>query len=628
MKKVLNRIIFIVIICLFALSQNSFGFKNTQIESKVMLLCWYGASTDKVLDDLHKMGYKGNSVNKEMVIKSTTTNETGFVLKNYKKGKYEVEISGTPIEASTGQRFTYSQLKTIFGLEEKESNLVNGYFWKATMVLSAPGERREGGDPITAYPVYLKAVYTKSDEDEIVQMDDEVDNTSSNLKNGDLNKDIADTATGVKNTVSSAISTIDKFKNWSKSLGEHPIENLIIHAQNTVLSVFDGLQIFINNIQTQPDHTSQDDEMLYTYQDLEDDGKGNNINKKLTGDTYFSEILKEEKEKSGSGESSTNETSNSNESQTNEEKSLGNEEDKSDQGIGNRDKYTRVSDYIENDKSITYINIKSSDYRKSTKIPVMVADFYNVATGKIDFFDTNFLTGDKTKKRKALETEDGKTELILKHEENSVWLEITKIVKTIIRVTLYIASAILLTLLIWHGVHVIGKSSVGSPVARSEHKKALNRFFMSILMLISSILIMAFCIFGTNEIFNLIQTEDDTYELPIRINVNGAYSFSTTPTGYVRYLASTDMWSSCSKKVAYTIMYAFLVIMNFLTIGFMGGRVFIMWFLSILGPILAVFTIFGNGGTSRYRSWIILYISLSIVPTIMCLLNKIMINAI
>ena len=380
--------------------------------------------------------------------------------------------------------------------------------------------------------------------------------------------------------ISDAISAYNKFKKWSKGLGEHPIENLIIDSQNAVLSFFDGIQIFINNIQTQVDYTAQDEKMLYSYTELDEDGKGKDISDVSTDETK--------------------------------------------KAIGNRDKYTKVGEYTENDKSVTYINVSNPDYTGSTKIPVMVADFCNVATGKIDFLDINFFTGDKTKKKIKLE---GKTKKVLKHGKETVWYMVNNIVKIIIRIVIYLAAVILITILIWHGLHTVGRGASGTPISMKEHKEALNRFALSLLMLVSSVVVMAICIFGTQEFFRLMKV-DESNELPVRINVEGAYSFSTTPTGYIRYMASTDNWQNCTSKVGYTFGYCIMTLLNVVVVAFMGARIFLMWFVSILGPIFAALSAINEQGINRYRSWVVLYLSLSAVPVIMCLLNRIMINAI
>lgn len=377
------------------------------------------------------------------------------------------------------------------------------------------------------------------------------------------------------------IDMVKNIYNWSKSLGEHPIENLLISALNALLSFLDGIQIFLNNIQTVPDNTSQDEEMLYTYANLEDDGKGEDISNPSTSETK--------------------------------------------KGVGNRDKYTNVGKYKKDEKSVAYVNINNDDYTMSTKIPVIVADFCNVASGKIDFFDANFLTGNKTKETKIV---SGKSKTVLKHGNKTIWTNITNKVKLIIRITIYLASAVLLSLLIWHGVHVVGRQAIDNPIVMREHRMALKRFFRAVLLLVSSVIIMALSIFGTEALLDLIQ-KNDTYELPIRVNVEGAYSFSTTPTGLVRYRASTDNWESTATKARYTFEYFIMVILNVIVVGLMGARMFLLWLLAILGPVFAVLSGFNDRGTIRYRVWIRLYVSLTIIlPVALCLVNKILIGAI
>lgn len=570
------KLFFLVIILLVICGcKSSYGFEKEDFgEKDVLLGFWASGNTSQVLEDLQKMGYSGNKVSKEMVLKSTSQHKTGLEISRIKRKKYTIKVRGAPARVGTYQTYKYSELKDLFGLTEDEKNLKEGYFWEANMIIRTGDEKKDNSGEGTEYPMYLKAIFTGSDADKIDN--EKTDDTENNLENGDINKKIGDTTTGAVDTV----KALQKFYKWSKGLGEHPIENLIIDSQNAVLSFFDGIQIFINNIQTQVDYTAQDEKMLYSYTELDEDGKGEDISDVSTDETK--------------------------------------------KAIGNRDKYTKVGEYTENDKSVTYINVSNPDYTGSTKIPVMVADFCNVATGKIDFLDINFFTGDKTKKKIKLE---GKTKTVLKHGKETVWYMVNNIVKIIIRIVIYLAAVILITILIWHGLHTVGRGASGTPISMKEHKEALNRFALSLLMLVSSVVVMAICIFGTQEFFRLMKV-DESNELPVRINVEGAYSFSTTPTGYIRYMASTDNWQNCTSKVGYTFVYCIMTLLNVVVVAFMGARIFLMWFVSILGPIFAALSAINEQGINRYRSWVVLYLSLSAVPVIMCLLNRIMINAI
>ena len=568
MKKKISRIIYVVIIFLFILSKSSFGFvKKDFKDEQVMILAFYGDDRSSIVEKLKAMGYSGDSLNREMALKSTDEQKVGFEIMTVNGKKYNVKIKGTPDGAIAPKAggYKYSELKDLFGLEADESSLKEGYFWEANIILRTGDEKRD--DVLTYRPLYIKAVFTNSDADKIDE--EKIDDTKVDIGSADINH-------GIEKTV----SMVDKIKKWANSLGDHPIEELIIRAQNAILAIFDGLQIFIDNIQTQPDHTSQDEEVTYSYTELEDDGKGEDI----------SEVSTEETQK----------------------------------GIGNRDKYTKVSEDPDYDKYSTYIDIDDSEYTASLKIPVMVADFCNVATGKIDFFDANFLTGDKTKKN--VKGINGNEE-VLKHEEGSVWRAITDVVKTLTRLIIYIVSAILLTLLIWHGVHVVGSQARNNPIKMEEHKSALKNFFSAVLLLVSSVVIMALCIFGSDYIVSSLEF-DDEYELPIRVNVEGAYSFSTTLTGYARYMASTDNWQKTATKVSYTVAYAVMVLMNVIVVGVMGIRIFILWFLAILGPIFAIMCLINENGKVRYQGWIFLYVSFSALPILLGVVNKILIGII
>ena len=105
-----------------------------------------------------------------------------------------------------------------------------------------------------------------------------------------------------------------------------------------------------------------------------------------------------------------------------------------------KDQYTRVGKYESGAKVVTGVDIEkdmnnnnSDDFSKDTKIPVVVGDLYNVAVGHIDFLDVDFLTGmNATRNNKAV------------HKEGSAWAVIRGFAASVIHITLYVASAILI----------------------------------------------------------------------------------------------------------------------------------------------------------------------------------------
>ena len=286
-----------------------------------------------------------------------------------------------------------------------------------------------------------------------------------------------------------------------------------------------------------------------------------------------------------------------------------------------KDKYTRVGEYESGAKTVIGIDIEKDmngngkdDYSKDTKIPIMVGDIYNVAVGHIDFFDANFLTGMSS-------TKNGK----LVHEEESAWSVIRGFVAGVIHIAIYIASAILIISLIWYGVKTI-TTSLDNPGARAEYKAGLERFEMSLFMLIGSILIMALCIFGTKAFVSLI--EEKNYELPIRVNVEDTYSFSTTAAGYVRYLSLTDDVDEWLLKTACTLAYLILACLNLAMILIMMARGFVLWGLSMMGPIIAAMHVFKKNGFMSFGTWAELYVRISAIQIGIALIYQLILKVI
>ena len=155
-------------------------------------------------------------------------------------------------------------------------------------------------------------------------------------------------------------NTVDKEEDvsWVSDFLAHPIKTTVRFFANAICKVNDGIQLRLNEIQTSGDYTDKDEKLLYTYEELQNDANGVDISIKST--------------------------------------------DKTKKGIGNRDKYTRVSEY--QGEVTGDANIDDENFTKDTEIPIIIGDFYNIAADKIDFLDTNFLTGDKQKKRWRIST--------------------------------------------------------------------------------------------------------------------------------------------------------------------------------------------------------------------------------
>ena len=280
---------------------------------------------------------------------------------------------------------------------------------------------------------------------------------------------------------------------------------------------------------------------------------------------------------------------------------------------GKRNKYTHVTNYSKGQgkswQKIVDIEKEDDDLRfdETSKIPVMTGDWYNVAVGHIDIFDINFLTGNKD------------------HDEGSPWMIIRNFAAACIHVTIYLASAIILITLFIYGIEILVRT-FQSPDEEADFKSRLNRFVTSVATLIGCVLIMAICIFGSNALFNSFESRN-TSEQPIRVNVEGAgYSFSTTPAGYVGYMAKSNDVKRCGEKFAYTAVYIVLVWCNVFVIVLMFARTVIMWVLAIVGPVTAVLYIFNIQTRFNFKTWIRYYVILSLMQILVSFVNMLVLE--
>ena len=371
---------------------------------------------------------------------------------------------------------------------------------------------------------------------------------------------------------------IEKLTKFGKNFVHNPSETLVTLGLDIIKTVFgDFPQFLINMVVTSSDGTFSDWKLEYTYNRLKKDGDDGNRNKYTKVGEYTegekSDWQKIAKDIKKDESSDANEESNNMNSIDNENSSDGDDSDEEEGG----------------------------EFSEKTEIPVIKADLYNIAMGHIPAIDTNFLTGNKT------------------HSKDSVWSILRNAAAAIIHIAIYIAAVILVISLIFTGIQIV-RFSFTDPITEAEYKEKLASFATSIATLIGSVLIMAICIFGSNEFFAIIQRNNNTYELPIRVNVESAgYSFSTTMAGYAEYMAGIEDVDNTSDKAYYTFSYILLVWLNVIAVIFMVFRMLILLVLSIIGPISAVLSIFNIGGPIKFRNWVIMYAVLSGVQIIMAL---------
>ena len=283
-------------------------------------------------------------------------------------------------------------------------------------------------------------------------------------------------------------------------------------------------------------------------------------------------------------------------------------------------KYTKADKYDSNSTSLKSVIVKKAefdngddDFSKDTPIPIIIGDLYSVGAGNIDYFDINLLTGMNTK------TEDGKA----LHKTNSPWMKIRSIASTLTHGSVYIASAILIISLIWCGIGIV-RSSFNNPETHAKYKKGLNRFEIAVVMMITCILTIGLCAYGAQALVKIMGINGE--ELPIRVNVEDTYSFSTTLTGYVGYLASTANVDSFFPKFIWTLSYLFLTILNLIFVFAMIARILLLWGLAIVGPLISALYVFDEKKVQNFKTCMKVYISIAMLQVVLCLIYKLILD--
>ena len=184
-------------------------------------------------------------------------------------------------------------------------------------------------------------------------------------------------------------------------------------------------------------------------------------------------------------------------------------------------------------------------------------------------------------------------------------MRLRNIVAALVKLGIYGTASILLVSLIWSGINIV-RHTFDNPEAQADSKKVIEKLANAVFALIGTILVMAICIYANEGVLKFIG-ESDTYELPIRVNVDGVYSFSTTFAGYARYMSTTSDPDEGLQIIGSAFEYMVLAFAN-LFIAIIGiARVLCVWILSIVGPIMSVKYVFGKQNQMDLRIWVTAY---------------------
>ncbi len=275
------------------------------------------------------------------------------------------------------------------------------------------------------------------------------------------------------------------------------------------------------------------------------------------------------------------------------------------------DVYVDINDQIGLKKEDD-ITIKKDDknlygFTYKTKIPVISVDLYTLAADKVDFVKANFL--EKT------------------GNETDIWLIIRNFVASLIHGFMYVIAAFLIMGLIVNGIYLVTHTFT-SPKEKQNQTEILQNFAMGVIMLVGTIVIEALCIYSCNLILKDVNIED-TYEGPIRVNVEEAgYSFSTTPTGYIRYMAEMENLDRYEEKALYVIEYVILAWSNLICLIAMVLRMIMMMFLAVFGFVVVLKNVLSSKTTSMlgYKTWVIVYASIAAIQIVLAIIAKLILT--
>ena len=280
----------------------------------------------------------------------------------------------------------------------------------------------------------------------------------------------------------------------------------------------------------------------------------------------------------------------------------------------NKNSYVNYSKKGKNEGSAgqipKHVNAEENGFTKKSPIPIIPMDLYYIASGQIAEFDVHFLNT---------------TDL----ENQSDWIKMrNKFITGFLHIIFYLCSAFLLVTLIWHGINIVRHSI--APLEKAKHTNKINDFFIALIMLVGSILIINLCTYFTDTILNSVKVAE-TNEAPVRVileDENKIYSFSTTFTGYLRYMSDISKVSKINDKISYTLFYTICVWVNIIAVLAMFIRTIALMILSVAGPIIAVAYAINKETVAKikYKDWIIHYIIWSSIQVGCAIVYKIILT--
>lgn len=511
-------------------------------------------------------GYNENKLYKPLIIDTTVT-----ILEADKKG-YKIKLGNKEIAYYINE----NEIRDVYGYDESFGiNLEEGAMWFVTIKADTIPLNFD----MTTHAYQINASKLWSYKDAVDRPQEIADEEARREEVYVYERKSAG------DTVKEVVDGAKEIKAWLEEFGKDAVGTMIKAICKGMRKIFDSLQSEVNKkFKTLQDGIpgESEEKIMYTYEEL-------------------------------SGEE-TEET-----------------EDAIDYTV--LDKYTKVSEfknqskgwqkniYIENDEENQGFSRKKVEkddetdvdkiVNEGTSIPVIPVELYGMAIGNIDLLSVDFINGAS------------------KGNDNDLWNEMRRIFSLIVHITIYLSLLILLVTLIYHGVNIVYGSI--DPRKRADHMEGLRRFAFALFILMGTIIFMALCTYGSHAFFDIVKMTDDngniTDELPIRVNVDGVFSFSTNVTGYYRFLSLSK---NASVQFINTLFYAGLVFLNVVFAWGMFFRMFIIWFLSIAGPLLASATALNMGDKIpiKYETWVKWYFILSLIQIIISAFYRLLLESI
>ena len=76
------------------------------------------------------------------------------------------------------------------------------------------------------------------------------------------------------------------------------------------------------------------------------------------------------------------------------------------------------------------------------------------------------------------------------------------------------------------------------------------------------------------------------------------------------------------------MVYLLLAIVNLVMVLLMMARVFVLWILSMAGPIIATMTVFKKENTMKFGTWAEMYVGVSLIQVALAFIYKLILAVI